>query len=267
MTRPVPRKSAERLPRRTLTQITPGDISNFIAWLCDEREQGKRLADASVRRVFARVRSCLATAVREGLIRHNPATGAQLPHRPKVEEAEEEVRVLAPEQLAAFLAHVHPSYRTFFHFLALTSLRWGEATILRWRDLRLDGSSPVVKVRRELYRGGITPPKTRYGKRDVPIDPDLVSELRERRKASEWGRTKTSCSPRRPGRRSIHSNVTRRILRPVAEEVGTPWAGFHTFRHTCASLLFERGKNAEAGAAVASSPQGELHPRHLRPPV
>ena len=41
------------------------------------------------------------------------------------------------------------------------------------------------------------------------------------------------------------SNVTRRVLRPVAEEVGAPWAGFHTFRHTCASMLFERGANAK----------------------
>ncbi len=40
-------------------------------------------------------------------------------------------------------------------------------------------------------------------------------------------------------------NVRRRVLQPVAEEVGAPWAGFHTFRHTCASMLFARGKNAK----------------------
>src|SRR5881227_3586854 len=39
-------------------------------------------------------------------------------------------------------------------------------------------------------------------------------------------------------------NLFRRVLRPVAEEVGAPWAGFHTFRHTCASMLFRRGANA-----------------------
>ena len=33
--------------------------------------------------------------------------------------------------------------------------------------------------------------------------------------------------------------------RPAAEEANAPWAGFHTFRHTCASLLFERGANAK----------------------
>src|SRR5215204_992898 len=104
-----------------LSEVTPRDVANFLAWLTDEREQGKRLADATVRRIFAPVRACLATAVREGLIRHNPATGAALPHRPKVEDDEyEEVRALTPEQLASFLAHVHPRHRTFFHFLAAT---------------------------------------------------------------------------------------------------------------------------------------------------
>ena len=27
------------------------------------------------------------------------------------------------------------------------------------------------------------------------------------------------------------------------EEAGAPWAGFHTLRHTCASILFESGRN------------------------
>ena len=39
-------------------------------------------------------------------------------------------------------------------------------------------------------------------------------------------------------------NVRRRVLKPVAEEAGVPWAGFHTFRHTCATRLFAGGRNA-----------------------
>ena len=37
------------------------------------------------------------------------------------------------------------------------------------------------------------------------------------------------------------NNLRRRHLRPVAEEVGAGWAGFHTFRHTFASLHIARG--------------------------
>jgi integrase len=32
---------------------------------------------------------------------------------------------------------------------------------------------------------------------------------------------------------------------PAAQEAGVPWIGFHTFRHTCASMLFDRGRNAK----------------------
>jgi integrase len=40
------------------------------------------------------------------------------------------------------------------------------------------------------------------------------------------------------------NNLSRRVLKPAAEEAGAPWAGFHTFRHTCASMLFAEGRNA-----------------------
>jgi len=61
-----------RLGRLRLEQITPRHIAEFVAWLCDEKEQGCHLADATVKRILAPVRSCLRTAMREGLIRHNP---------------------------------------------------------------------------------------------------------------------------------------------------------------------------------------------------
>ena len=34
-----------------------------------------------------------------------------------------------------------------------------------------------------------------------------------------------------------------RYLKPAMEEVGAPWGGFHTLRHTCASILFANGRN------------------------
>src|SRR6185503_19869704 len=50
--------------------------------------------------------------------------------------------------------------------------------------------------------------------------------------------------PSRSGTPLLVENLRRRVLRPAAVKAGAPWAGFHTFRHTCASLLFERGANA-----------------------
>ena len=42
----------------------------------------------------------------------------------------------------------------------------------------------------------------------------------------------------------LQTRVEPRIRRiPAAEEVGAPWCGWHTLRHTCASILFDDGRN------------------------
>ncbi len=145
---------------------------------------------------------------------------------------------LSRDQLAMFLRVVHPDYRLMFRFLAATGLRWSELIVVRWRDLRLDGSVPCVRVRRAYSKGEMKAPKSKYGRRDVPLDASLVSALRLRQ-AGEDDLVFASARGGRPN----HANVMRRYLKPAAQEVGVPWAGFHTFRHTCASLLFARGQN------------------------
>jgi hypothetical protein len=35
------------------------------------------------------------------------------------------------------------------------------------------------------------------------------------------------------------------ILKPAATAAGVGWCGFHTFRHTCATLLFRNGLNGK----------------------
>jgi integrase len=45
------------------------------------------------------------------------------------------------------------------------------------------------------------------------------------------------------GERLRRENVYRRVLLPAAKSAGVEWAAFHTFRHTCASMLFDGGKN------------------------
>jgi integrase len=163
---------------RTLSALTPRDVARWIAWLCDEREQGRSLADASVRRVLAPVRACLATAKREGLIRHNPADGAALPHRRTIDESDEpRARALTRDQLGMLLRVAHPRYKLMFRFAAATGLRWSEIAGLRWSDLELDGPRRRVRVRRAMVKGRMKPPKSEHGRRDVPITAELAREL------------------------------------------------------------------------------------------
>jgi len=270
----------ERRGRR-LAEVTPSDVAEFLGWLGDPRamaelehrhavgrhqarvEEAKangrkspkppepleadarrELSDSTVRNVLNPVRACFATAVREGKVRHNPTSGATLPHRERVRDEDgEEVRALTREQLGAFLAVVHPRHRTMLRLLAATGLRVSELIALEWRHLRLDGSEPCVRVRRALVRGRVEPPKSRHGRRDVPLDAEIVSALRRHRQASEWPGDENLVFPSLSGTPLNPENLRRDVIRPAREEAGAPWAGFHTFRHTCASMLFEQGLN------------------------
>jgi hypothetical protein len=93
-------------PERTrLTEVTPSNVAGFVAWLCDPEKQGQALSDKSVRNYLGPLSACMASAVREGLIRHNPTRDADLPHRPSADDVErEDVRAMTSEQLAAVLA-------------------------------------------------------------------------------------------------------------------------------------------------------------------
>jgi integrase len=254
---------------RKLSSISPRDISNWLAWLCDPKEQGIRkakekaanlpvnhrkvppkpvaLSDATVRRIMSPVRACLATACREGLIRSNPCDGVPLPHRPQIEDTEqsEKVKAMTREQLAMFLRIVAPDWRLFFRTLAATGLRWSEITALRWSDLTLEGSETSVRVRRGYVKGKFKVPKSRYGVRTIPLDVSLCRELRAFRRESEFMGPDELVFCARNGSPLRQENVRRRVLAVAAEEAGVPWIGFHAFRHTCASMLFEAGRNVK----------------------
>jgi integrase len=151
-----------------------------------------------------------------------------------------DVRALTTDQLAALLLVAPNEHRLLFELLAATGLRISEALALRSGDLRLDGERPVVTVRRAWVRGAFKPPKSRYGRRQVPIGHELVRGLR--RAAPGDPRALLFAAP--DGEPLHPSNLLMRAFKPAAEEAGVAWAGFHTLRHTCASRLFAEGRNA-----------------------
>lgn len=149
------------------------------------------------------------------------------------------------EQLSTLLSLLPARWRLFFWLLAATGLRISEATALQWRDLRLEGRSPHIKVRRGLVKGRVEPPKSRYGRREVPLEPALVSALRARRGQKEGtGHEEDLVFATATGAALSPGNLRRRVLKPVAAQADVPWVRFHAFRHTCASMLFAEGRNA-----------------------
>jgi integrase len=227
-----------------LVDVSTYQLARFVDWLADEDEQGKRLSDSTIANIVIPLRAALTTANNEGLIRHNPSQRLTLPHREDLEdEDEQEIKVFSREQLAAVLAMAPEQYKLLFEVLAATGLRISEAIALQRLHFQLDGSTPEVCVRRGIVRGRIEPPKTKHGRREVALPGSLVYRLRAHLAAMDDQDSTALVFTNRAGNVLESGNLRRRHLKPIVEEVNAPWAGFHTFRHTFASLHLSRGTN------------------------
>lgn len=257
--------------RMKLTELSPSEVAGFVGWLCDGRAQAKNahalaveqaraagerepapldpdevrvLSDSTVRNCVKPLRAAMATARREGLIRHNPVSDVALPHRDEIEEDEDRARPFPAGAMELVVSLVHPSHRLMFELLAATGVRRSELVPLQGRDLSLDGDRPFVRVRRRVRRrkgvGLVAGPlKSKYARRDVPIPLELADRLR----ALHVGDDELVFSSG-AGTFVDPDNLAERVLAPACAEAGVEWAGFHTFRHTVASRLFAEGRNA-----------------------
>ena len=248
------------LGKLRLPEIEARDLDALAA-----RVASRGVKPNTVRLALAPVKALLATAHQRGDLRANPAAGYRTRYeldsggRDEADERQE-VKALTPEELAAFLDVLDASkqwrrWRPFFEFLVQTGLRIGEAVEVRWGDVEL--GQRTVKVSRRFYRGKVGPTKTKFGRRTVRIPVELAQQL-WRRQADEHPHPETLVFTSEQGGRVDQSNLMTRVLKPAAVTAGlgkwieTPkkgkraesWIGFHTFRHTCASMLFRAGWSA-----------------------
>lgn len=87
------------------------------------------------------------------------------------DDEDETASAMTRGQLDTFLAKVDSGWRTFFSLLGATGLRYSEVIALQWRHVQLTGSNPHLKVRQRIVRGKMGAPKSRYGRREIPLSP------------------------------------------------------------------------------------------------
>jgi integrase len=122
-------------------------------------------------------------------------------------------------------------------------MRIGEAVAVQWGDV--DFGTGRLNVRRRWYRGTFAPPKSRYGRRAIPLTESMIRALWERRKLALDARDGALIWTTSGGMPYNRSNLHARVIKPAAKAAGVPWVGWHSLRHTCATMLFRHGANAK----------------------
>jgi len=100
----------------------------------------------------------------------------------------------------------------------------------------------MLKVRRQFCRGEWKRLKSGSSARELPLSPDMATRLWAR------GADKSGSAPVFESAFGGHlrdDTIRKQVLLPAREAAGLEWVAFHTFRHTCASMLFKAGKDIE----------------------
>ncbi len=166
------------LGARFLDELRPSDVERFL--IADGGSANNR------RNRLALLRQLAKASVAEGLANRNWTLTVRAP----VPEgySEDDPNLLTAAELARVLEAVPESWRALASVLAFTGLRWGEATALHWEDVVIDLGEPHnahARIRRSNWRGVELTPKTRAGKRVVPLPPPLPELLVAQRQRLE----------------------------------------------------------------------------------
>jgi len=119
----------------------------------------------------------------------------------------------------------------------------GELFGLKWKDV--DIKADQVSATRSIVIQVVGPCKTEASQRPVPFDTYLARALRSWRRRTRFRGPEdwVFASPFKKGRRPYRGQtLMRRYIQPAGRGVGiTKRIGWHTFRHTCSTLLRAAG--------------------------
>ena len=251
----------ERLGNCELQSITKGDIENLVDWmLTSGRKRGGKpgtgLGPRSVRLTLGRLKAAFEMAVDEGRLGRNVVKLVTPP-----EYTPKERDIWSKEQVRKFLRTAAPTRLHAAWRLSLYGLRRGGVLGLRWSDVDLKAKTLTVNQARVLvdYKVRIEKPKSRNGKRTLPLDDDLVTALTglRKRQASEsedageaYGAGLADLGWYTEGDKYVVTDALGLPLHPesysdeftrLLKLAGLPKIRLHDSRHTALSLMEKAG--------------------------
>lgn len=207
------------------------------------RADVQRLADdlladgfspSTVRNALMPLRAICRRALARGDLHVNPTLGLELPAQRGRRE-----RVASPVEAHALISALPASDQPLWATAMYAGLRRGELRALRWSDIDLRRG--VIRVVRSWDPvAGVIDPKSRAGKRVVPIAAVLRAEL-----APVAGAPTELAFGRAPDAPFDPSTVSDRAGR-AWKAAGLQPITLHECRHTFASLMIAAGANPKA---------------------
>lgn len=148
-----------------------------------------------------------------------------------------EPRVLTPAEFQTLQEHMEEPYRTMCVVAMCLGLRVSEIVGLQWGDF--DWDKLQVMVQRSVVLGNVGEVKTKYSRKQIPLDHALAHMLfsfKERTapdaQDSDWVFVNLETGkPWWPGR------IQQKKLAPAGVKAGLGKIGWHSFRHTYSTLL------------------------------
>jgi len=227
--------------RHRLSMLTMPLVYEFDSKL---RDGGRSLTMR--RKVLVSLKTMLPFAQGRGLVAQNVAKGVRIRDDSREVAGPLRAGVDFPTQaeLNRLIEKSEGRWRPFIITAIFTGMRLGELRGLRWTDVDLDTGLIHVRQRASQWME-IGPPKSKAGKRDIPLAPIVVNTLRQWRVSCPNGGNLDLVFPNTVGHidsvQGIHARfwVPLQIKCGLTTDTGKPRYNFHMLRHAAASLFIK----------------------------
>lgn len=210
--------------KEQLRDLTREDLQQFLI-----RKLNNGLSWETVHHLKCGLSKILGAAEEWGYVADNLARKTKLPRR----HYSSAKQVLLPGQVKDLARNLKEPVRSITLLLVLTGLRIGELLALRWGNVDLE--SHILRVVETVYDGHFDVPKTKRGRRTIPIGEEAVAVLAALRPNAP--ESTALVFARSDGMPLERWNLLRKHLKPAAKKSGLGGVTWHLLRHSHATML------------------------------
>ncbi len=250
------------LPMEKLNGANVQRFYNMLAgeWIDETGKKQRKLSSSSISKIHKLLAAAYKKAAALRIISHNPMdTVDPVKVRTKkmsvftTEEIENIYKAIEEFKSYKFNSSQRYDYRLLFQMLLETGCRVGELLALRWEDIDFDNERIHIYKTKSRYGQTMNDPKTEAGNRFVPIlTLDLLARLKTYRNEGNVTKITGYLFPNKNGGAISYQRVLLTWKR-ICEISGIN-KNLHTFRHTAATFLLEKGVPvAEVGRILGHS--------------